>query len=383
MRVLDRKSLALLLEVLRRRGFEVIGPTVRDGAISYEALSSADELPVGVTDEQEGGTYRLHERDDDAVFGFNNGANSWKNHLFPPEVTLWKGRREESGEMRFTEDGDERPPFAFVGVRSCDLAAISIQDRVFIGDAYVNADYESRRRDNFIVAVNCAEAGNTCFCASMDTGPKATSGFDLALTELLEDEHRFLVESGSEIGEEILAEVGSRPATDRDVAAAEAVSERCASQMGRELETEGIKELIYRNAEHPRWDEVSERCLSCGNCTLVCPTCFCHSVDDAGDLAGVETERIRRWDSCFGQEHSYVHGGSVRTSVKSRYRQWMSHKLASWIDQFGTSGCVGCGRCITWCPVAIDITEEAAVIRATDQVEATGIMEVTHVDAHD
>ena len=373
MRVLERKSLTPLLEALRRRGYEVIGPAVRNGAISYEALSSAEELPVGVTDEQEGGTYRLRQRDDDAVFGFNNGANSWKNHLFPPEVSLWKGRRDESGEIRFTEEEHRGRPYAFVGVRACDLAAILIQDRVFIGDAYVDTDYQSRRNDAFIVAVNCAEAGNTCFCASMDTGPRAEAGFDLALTELLDGDHRFLVEVGSERGEEVLAEVGSRQATDQDSDAAEAVSERCASQMGRELETEGIKELIYRNVEHPRWDEVSERCLSCGNCTLVCPTCFCHSVDDAGDLAGTESERIRRWDSCFGLEHSYVHGGSVRASVPSRYRQWMTHKLATWIDQFGTSGCVGCGRCITWCPVAIDITEEAAVIRATDQIEMKGI----------
>jgi ferredoxin len=207
----------------------------------------------------------------------------------------------------------------------------------------------------------------------MDTGPRAGDGFDLALTELLDGEHRFLVEVGSERGEEVLAEVGSSPADERDIAAADAVSEDCASQMGRELETDGIKELLYRNVEHPRWDEVSERCLSCGNCTLVCPTCFCHSIDDATDLAGTESERVRRWDSCFGLEHSYVHGGSVRGSLPSRYRQWMTHKLATWIDQFGSSGCVGCGRCITWCPVAIDITEEAAVIRATDQIEAVGI----------
>jgi sulfhydrogenase subunit beta (sulfur reductase) len=369
MRVIGPSSLDALIGLLGERGYEVIGPTVKQGAVSYEPIGSAAELPVGLTDEQEGGTYRLRESGDDAIFGFNNGANSWKNHLFPPNVTLWKGRRAEDGSIAYEPDAEEPGPYAFIGVRSCDLAAIGIQDRVFIGDAYVNGDYAARREGAFIVAVNCSKAGNTCFCASMETGPRAKGGFDLALTEIVEDEHRFTVEVGSDRGEEILAELESREAAEADREAALAVSARCAEGMGRELETEGIKELLYRNMEHPRWDEVSERCLTCGNCTLVCPTCFCHHVEDTTDLAGQESERVRRWDSCFGLEHSYVVGGSVRNSPQSRYRQWMTHKLATWIDQFGTSGCVGCGRCITWCPVAIDITEEAAAIRATDAGE--------------
>jgi ferredoxin len=201
----------------------------------------------------------------------------------------------------------------------------------------------------------------------MGTGPKADSGFDLALTELFEDgEHRFLVEVGSPRGQEVFDELPHRPAGAADEEAAQAVIEQTAASMGRTLDTDDIKGLLYANLEHPRWDEVSERCLTCGNCTMVCPTCFCSTVEDVTDLAGGEAERTRLWDSCFTLDHSYIHGGNVRETGRSRYRQWMTHKLASWIDQFGSSGCVGCGRCITWCPVAIDITEEAAAIRATD-----------------
>jgi Fe-S-cluster-containing hydrogenase component 2 len=138
------------------------------------------------------------------------------------------------------------------------------------------------------------------------------------------------------------------------------------------MDTSGIKELLYRNPEHPRWDDVAERCLACTNCTLVCPTCFCGSVEDVTDLVGETAERWRRWDSCFTLDHSFLHGGSVRSSTRARYRQWLTHKLASWIDQFGTSGCIGCGRCITWCPVGIDITEEVAAIRATDGANSKG-----------
>jgi sulfhydrogenase subunit beta (sulfur reductase) len=116
------------------------------------------------------------------------------------------------------------------------------------------------------------------------------------------------------------------------------------------------------NLTHPRWDDVAKRCLSCTNCTMVCPTCFCSTVNEVNDLAGEKTTRERVWESCFNEEHSHTAGGAVHPTTKSRYRQWLTHKLATWIDQFGTSGCVGCGRCITWCPVGIDITEEVAAM---------------------
>jgi sulfhydrogenase subunit beta (sulfur reductase) len=364
--VIERESLDALLEALRQRGFTVIGPTIRDQAIVYDELSSSHDLPAGWTDEQDGGTYRLVRRQDEALFGYVVGPRSWKHFLHPPRLTLFRARRQD-GEVKITEEPDDPPRYAFFGARSCDLHAIATQDRVLMDGRHPDPHYAARREGVFIVAVNCGEAGGTCFCVSMGTGPKAEAGYDLALTEILDGgPHRFTVEVGSERGAEVLAEVSTVPAREPDLREAEAAVERAAGQMGREMETDGIKELLYRNYEHPRWDEVSERCLTCGNCTMVCPTCFCTTVEDVTDLAGTETERQREWDSCFTMDFSYVHGGSVRSSPRSRYRQWMTHKLATWFDQFGSSGCVGCGRCITWCPVAIDITEEAAAIRATD-----------------
>jgi Fe-S-cluster-containing hydrogenase component 2 len=145
-----------------------------------------------------------------------------------------------------------------------------------------------------------------------------------------------------------------------------------AINMGRNLDATGLPDLLRSNLDDPRYPQVASRCLACGNCTLVCPTCFCSTVIDTTDLSGSRSERFRRWDSCFNLEHSYIHGGHVRTSILSRYRQWITHKLSSWVDQFGVSGCVGCGRCITWCPVGIDITEEAGIIsqNAKENVEA-------------
>lgn len=364
--VITTDGLQTLLEALARQGYRVLGPTIRDKAIVYDDIADVSELPRGWTDEQDGGRYRLGRRDDDALFGYAVGPHSWKKFLFPPTQRLWRAERHGS-EVRVETEADPGKRFAFIGVRSCELHAIAIQDKVFLGGAHVDPHYRARREGAFIVALNCSAAGGTCFCVSMRTGPKATAGFDLALTELSDGaEHRFLVETGTDRGRALLDELQHRPASEEDVRAAEAVIARTAEHMGREMRSDDVRELLMRNLEHPRWDEVASRCLSCANCTIVCPTCFCNSVEDTSDLAGVETQRSRRWDSCFTMDFSYIHGGSVRASTKSRYRQWMTHKLATWHDQFGSTGCVGCGRCITWCPVGIDITEEARAIRESE-----------------
>lgn len=363
------QELNVLITKLTKSGYRVIGPTVRERAIVYDEIDSSDDLPRGLTDEQEGGTYRLKMRDDNALFGYQVGPQSWKRFLHPPVRTLWKARRQQSG-FKIIESEEDSVKYAFLGVRSCDLNAILIQDRVFTGGPYKDSSYGQKRADAFIVAVNCSEAGRTCFCVSMKTGPKVKSDFDLALTEVINvEKHYFLAEAGSEAGAEIISELNFEYADKQDEKLAESAVKNAEKQMGRTMDTEGIKELLYRNYDNPRWDDVAERCLACANCTMVCPTCFCTTVEDVTDLRGEEAERVQRWDSCFTMDFSYVHGGVIRSSTKSRYRQWMTHKLATWIDQFDTSGCVGCGRCITWCPVAIDITEEVRAIRESEKEE--------------
>jgi Fe-S-cluster-containing hydrogenase component 2 len=279
---------------------------------------------------------------------------------------LWSAQR-ENGTFRILNNETQRPrPYAFLGVRACELAAIKVHDRVLLQDKYVDPTYNGRRTGAFIVAVQCSQAASTCFCASMNTGPAVENGFDLVLTELdAAGNHRFLAKAGSDRGAEVLAELATARASEEDLGQAETAVQTTARQQLRSIDNTCIKELLYQNFEHPRWDEVAQRCLTCANCTMVCPTCFCTSVEDVTDITGEHAERWRRWDSCFTLNFSYIHGGNVRSSTKARYRQWMTHKLASWIDQFGTSGCVGCGRCITWCPVGIDITEETRAIRET------------------
>jgi ferredoxin len=369
-RVIDVAGLQALVDRLRDRGYTVIAPTVQSGAIVNAPITRVDELPRGWGDDQDAGRYRLRRRGDDAFFGFAAGAQSAKPVFFPAEEVLWRGRRTAEGFAVDEEDpaGDDAP-YALLGVRSCDLSAIGIHDVVLTGRRHGDVAYAARRAAAFVVAVACSDPGGTCFCASTGTGPRPQQGrgaaYDLSLTELLDDgPHRFVVEVASERGATLLDELDAPPAPAADLAAGEQVTSDAVGRMGRHLDTVGLKDLLYAEADSPVWDAVATRCLACGNCTAVCPTCFCTTVDDVTDLAGDVAGRRRVWDSCFDADYSYIHGGTVRSSTKARYRQWMTHKLGSWIDQFGMSGCVGCGRCVTWCPAAIDITEEAAALRA-------------------
>lgn len=363
MRILLRSDFDLLLDALRNNFYKTIGPTLRDGAIVYDEINSSEDFPIGWTDKQDAGKYRLEKRNDEALFGYVVGPQSWKKFLNPPVQKIWQAEKTEN-KFDITPEKFDETKFAFIGVRSCELNAIFIQDKVFTSGEYVNQNYKLRRDNTFIVAVNCVESGGTCFCVSMNTGPKAEKGFDISLTEIVKDgNHHFLAESGSDQGEKILSEIPHRSADQKEIDLGNALINNAAASMQRVLDTSGIRNLLMNNLDHPQWDKVAERCLSCANCTMVCPTCFCTTVEDTTDLTGEHAERWQKWDSCFTIDFSYIHGGSIRNSVKSRYRQWMTHKLATWYDQFGTSGCVGCGRCITWCPVGIDITEEVRAIK--------------------
>ncbi|MGE3317384.1 MAG: 4Fe-4S dicluster domain-containing protein [Planctomycetaceae bacterium] len=358
---LERELLQSLLDVLVEEGYTVVGPTIDQEAIVYREIHSVDELPRGWTDEQEPGKYRLRRRDDEACFGFAVGPQSWKRFLFPPLSTLAVSTREGDGWIM--KPGEQSAPrYAFLGMRACELAAIEIQDRVFTGGQYVDPVYASRRENAVLIAVNCTQAASTCFCDSMKAGPRCKTGFDLALTEIATG---FTVETGSELGESLLARIPVRTAAPDDLESAERERQRAVDQMTRRMDTVDLRNRLLSNLEHPRWSEVAQRCLSCTNCTMVCPTCFCSSVNEVSDLPMQNVERQRHWDSCFNPDFSSMHGGIVRDDIRSRYRQWLTHKLASWHDQFGTSGCVGCGRCITWCPVGIDITEEVRALTST------------------
>jgi ferredoxin len=355
---IQKAELDPLLAELAASGFEVVGPRLKDEAIVYGPIEGLKDLPRGIRSEQRPASYHLIQTGADRYFDFIPAAQSWKQFLFPPRLTLFSARKNEQWEL--DPNTGSAPRYALIGVRACELEAIRIQDRVFMRPDYTDPSYRVRRENMFILAVNCLDPNSTCFCASMGTGPRLGAGFDLCITEL---DDQFLVEIGSELGRSLLASRNfDLPTAFVQTTASQAMS-RAAAAMGRTLDTHDLPELLLDHLDAERWTEIGKRCLSCANCTQVCPTCFCWDATDHTNLAGTLTSRERVWDSCFNPTYSYVFGGNTRPNIRSRYRQWLSHKLGSWKGQFDVLGCVGCGRCITWCPVGIDLTAEIAALR--------------------
>jgi ferredoxin len=356
---LSRTSLPRLFEALAQAGYRCVGPQVRDGAIVYDRLSDPGALPCGVHDRQLPGQYRLEHAADARCFAWANGPQALKPLTFAPEHVLWRAERAADGALRFAALPAEAPALAVIGVRACDLAALALHDQHFRAGPFADPAYRARREALFLVAVHCTHPAATCFCASTGDGPRAEQGFDLALSEL---DDGFLVEPGSTRGETLAAALPLVPATAEQCSAANKDIAAAAQRQTRRLPSRNLRDALMSNLEHPRWEDVAARCLACGNCTSVCPTCFCHAEADHPQLDGTTSTHVRLWDSCFTKGHSYIHGLTVRSDRRTRYRQWLTHKLGTWHDQYGRSGCVGCGRCISWCPVGIDITDEATVI---------------------
>ncbi len=363
---MPQAELQRLIELLGERGYTVVAPTLLDGVIGLRPVESVGEIAQGVRDRQDGGTYRLEEGDEELMFEYVVGPDSPKRYFFPPSMRLCQFVVKKDG-FELVAGPPQVPRLAFLGVRACELAAIRIQDRVFGQDdprafrCESEPYYAQARREALFIAVNCTRPGGTCFCSSWGTGPQAREGFDLALTELRDG---FVTDVGSEAGAELLSTLKTRAPSQAEVELAELKMELASRSMGRSLEVHGVKELLETTYEAAEWDRVAERCTACGNCTMVCPTCFCSTVTDATELADRRVSRNRQWESCFTDAFSYTTSGPGRETVRGRYRHWLRHKLCTWWDQFGTSGCVGCGRCITWCPVGIDLTQEVERLRA-------------------
>lgn len=358
------------LQILRTDGYTCIGPKVRDSAIVYDVLEHADQLPWGIRDHQAPGEYRLEKIDQHEAFSFANGPQAIKPILFKPRETVWKVVRNSEGKLIFQAENPPENPVAIIGARACDLAAMSIQDKVFLEKDHVNENYQKRRNSLFIVAINCTYSSHNCFCVSAGTGPFVKNSYDILMTEL---QNGFTVSLGSEKGQQIISRLNLSCARPEQCQQSEKRVEQAAKMQTKRIplnNTRELRDLLFSNLDHPRWEEVAERCLSCGNCTSVCPTCFCHSEVEVPALDGNASTHQREWDSCFTAGHSYLSGsGVVRDDTRKRYRQWLTHKVGSWFDQFDTSGCVGCGRCITWCPVGIDITEELAAISGESNIQ--------------
>ncbi len=362
--ILTIEQFHALLQSVQDKGYDLYGPTIKQEVIVLDKITSANELPIGWMDIQSPGKYRLEKRKDQAYFGYNLGPHSWKKYLFPPKQPIYTAHRQPNGLVMLQEAPLPEKRMAFLAVRACELRAMQVQDKVFIQGSEEDPYYKKRRENLLIIAVNCTRSVGTCFCVSMECGPRVSKGFDISLTEVIQlNQHYFVAQAGSQQGNAFLEGLSLEVASDKDTKLSEELVQNNADHMERSLNTENLHQLLENSYLSKRWNEVGSRCVQCANCTMVCPTCFCSTENEVINMQGDQSEKWRTWESCFNLSHSYVHGGSVRSSSASRYRQWLTHKFGTWWDQFGTSGCVGCGRCITWCPVGIDVTEELKALR--------------------
>lgn len=357
-----RDQLQHLISALNAAGYRCLGPQVQDAAIQYRDLTDTNQFPQGVTEQQAPGSYRLTRTDSPRQFAWACGPLALKPYLFAAHEPLWQVQRDAQGNLQFDTVTTAHQPLAVIGVRACDLAAFALQDAHFMREGQVDSAYAARRKNLFLVAVNCTHPAATCFCVSTGDGPNATANCDLILDEL---EAGFLISSLSERGAAIAAQLPLQEGSAAQHATAEQQQNTACAAQTRALPARDLRPLLNARLQHAQWQDVVARCLSCGNCTSVCPTCFCYSEQDVPVLDGTHSTHVRAWDSCFTQTHSYIHGITIRADTGLRYRQWLTHKLAAWHDQYGRSGCVGCGRCISWCPVGIDITAEVAALAAS------------------
>ncbi|PWI33971.1 sulfite reductase subunit A [Vibrio albus] len=355
---LARDRFHTLFDVLHRQNYKVIGPVVRDGAVVFERVTSPDQLAKGVIDEQQPGSYKLKydkQSEDSRYFLWNNGPQALKPLLFKPRQELWMCRADDT-QLTFHPSSTEADSIAVIGVRACDLAALALQDQHFLHGNYGDGYYQAQREKMLLIAVNCSRSGEQCFCVSTGDGPGASFYYDLLLDEL---DDGFLLECGSDKGAKVLDQLSLPPATEEQEQRAnrqvEAAAKAQSKQLPGSLQLADLAKLLRADD----WKAIAERCLSCGNCTLVCPTCFCSKQEAENDLSLDHSTQVRLWDSCFSEEHGHIFGKNYRPEIASRYRQWMLHKLVFWRQQYGRIGCVGCGRCISWCPAAIDLVEEA------------------------
>jgi sulfhydrogenase subunit beta (sulfur reductase) len=371
-RFLPRARLDDLIATLGAGGRRVVGPTVEDGSIVFGDLSSGSDLPGGWTLRTTPGAAHLERLPEGprAVrsFHFAVSGEGIKRFTFPSRVEAIGFDTAPDGTVRVRVEAPAPSPLAIVGARACDLAALAVHDRVLAGGPAVDPDYAARRADLLIVAVECAVASATCFCRSMSSGPEVTGGADIVLGEL---DDGFVIRASSAAGRRVvealvLAEADPVRVT---AVAAEVAGTRLA--MLDDAVAPDARELLLANLDHPRWDAIAERCVACANCTLVCPTCFCTGLTVESGFEATASTASRTWDSCFTEGYSQVAGGSFRPRHRDRYRQWLTHKFSTWWDQFGSSGCVGCGRCIAWCPVGIDVRDEIAAIGSAGAAPAS------------
>ena len=320
---IDKSAVADLLDVLLKR-YQVLSPVQRNGI-----------LDMGIVDDH-----------DQVVLDWSNTKGAPKELFFPRSEVLFTYQDGEIVPASLPEE--QRVVF---GIRPCDARSSVLLDNVFDDPDYQDPYYVNRRKRTILVGLACNEPSSTCFCSAVGGGPFSTDGLDVLLTDLGD---RYLVEALTEQGEGLLdGNPSLRQATESDTAAKAEIA-AAAEEMVSGPSTEGIKEKLDGMYDSLFWDNVHLKCLGCGACTYLCPTCHCFDIVDEGNSD--RGRRVRNWDTCqFALFTHHTSGHNPRPTGKERMRQRVMHKFNYFVSNFQEIACVGCGRCVRECPVNIDI----------------------------
>lgn len=333
---IDKGKLAGLIDILVSK-YDLFGPVRNQGQVGFERIRSVDELSLEVsnTDKSAKGLFFPQV---ETMFGYDN------RKVVPPLKKV--------------------KPIAVFGLRPCDAKGLSILNKVFGNGKYLDHYWKDRYEDRLIFTIGCNRPRSTCFCNWMDSGPFSKEGSDIFLTDIGDS---FLMEACSKKGEEFLKSLTGidldKPSPD-DLKKAATHKGDAEALLGDRIDVAALKPILEKVWDKGLWGEISTKCLSCGVCTYLCPTCYCFDIQDEKAPGIDQGRRIRIWDSCmfplFTREAS---GHNPRPTVKERLRQRVMHKFNYFISDFEEIGCVGCGRCVIACPVNLDIREVLKRIR--------------------
>ena len=328
------EGLQKLLDFFVKRGFTVYGPVIKGKSWVFSEIHSISEVDLN----------------------YIRSILPPKKLLLPPKSSIFSFKLDDSFEV--FESCDFKNVVLF-GVHPCDLKAIERLDAFF--SLYPeDVCYKARRQGLFIVGLTCNVVDEHCFCSSLGIDPEASTGFDILITQIGES---FLVESGSLKGLNILRELNFPEAKSEHLEAKMRHIEDLKSRFTKKADFKELDKIAKSKLDHKVWLETAEKCLSCGNCSMVCPVCYCFDVYDSLDLTLKEGARVMELDSCQLLEYAEVAlGGNFRRDRYQRLRHWMLCKFGAAGGSTYTS-CVGCGRCLVYCPTSIDLTEVARVLK--------------------
>jgi ferredoxin len=334
---------------LEKRDFKPFLQSLIDGYDLYAPVHLAEGVPV----------YRKMGRPDEVDLSLLNPQKSLKEVFFPQDEVMFRYEKVDQ-ETQMVSTEEVKRERVVLGARPCDIEAISIIEEVFSGREYTDIYFLNKRKATMIIGMACHQPLPTCFCSSTGGGPFVRKGSDLFLIDLGE---AYLVEILTEKGEAFKKNKFFKKTSAKNLQLAKELEEKASKKTDSTIPVKGIDQKLDQWVESPFWDRVHEKCISCRVCTYLCPTCHCFDIMD--EALNEKGQRVRNWDSCLSEFYTLeTSGHNPRATCRERTRQRLMHKFNYFPKVFDRIACVGCGRCILYCPVNFDIREVIKEINA-------------------